>query len=129
MVRRHKIRYIWIPIWRRWDWLRGQSWYYLLASRSLPSFTEIWPSVVYLEYYRFLFKKVEVVDCDFIAVPLIWAVTASRIFYTVTEHFKLTLKTMIFENQIPHLKLMSTFITWEPVRWLFAIIHSGVDPG
>ena len=29
-------------------------------------------------------KKVEVVDCDFIAVPLILAVTASRIFYTVT---------------------------------------------
>ena len=32
-------------------------------------------------------RKVEVVDCNFIAVPLILAVTASRIFYTVTERF------------------------------------------
>ena len=30
-------------------------------------------------------KKVELVYCDFIAVPLISAVTASRIFYTVTD--------------------------------------------
>ena len=30
-------------------------------------------------------KKVELVYCEFIAVPLISAVTASRIFYTVTD--------------------------------------------
>ena len=30
-------------------------------------------------------KKVEVVDCDFIAVPLSLVVAASRILYTVTE--------------------------------------------
>ena len=30
-------------------------------------------------------KKVKVVDCDFIAVPLILAVTPSRIFDTVTD--------------------------------------------
>ena len=62
------------------------------ASRSLPSVTEVWPSVIYLEYCGFLLyrtepsvKKVKVVDCDFIAVPLILAVTPSRIFYTVTD--------------------------------------------
>ena len=32
-----------------------------------------------------LLKKVELVYCDFIAVPLISAVTASCIFYTVTD--------------------------------------------
>ena len=30
-------------------------------------------------------KKVEVVDCDFIAVPLIIVVTPCCIFYTVTD--------------------------------------------
>ena len=30
-------------------------------------------------------KKVEVVDCDFIAVSLMLAVTPSRILYTVTD--------------------------------------------
>ena len=66
---------------RRWDRLRGQSCDNLSASRSLPSITEVWPSVVYFEYCRFLLyrtepyvKKFEVVDCDFIAVPLILAV-------------------------------------------------------
>ena len=64
---------------RKWDRLRGQSYDYLSASRSLPSITEVWPSVVYFEYCWFLpyrtepsVKKIEVVDCDFIAVPLIW---------------------------------------------------------
>ena len=63
-------------------------------SRILLSLTEVWPSVVYQEYCRFLLycikpsvKKVEAVDCDFTAVPLILTVTASRIFYTVTECF------------------------------------------
>ena len=59
---------------------RSQSCDYLSASRSLPSITEVWPSVVYFEYCGFLpyrtepsAKKIEVVDCDFIAVPLILA--------------------------------------------------------
>ena len=79
-------------------------------------------------------KKVEVVDCDFIAVPLILAVTANRIFYTVTDLERPVInpqsasssviwKTMIFENQIPHVKLMSTYITWKPVRQPFTNIH------
>ena len=62
------------------------------ASQSLPSVTEVWPSVIYLEYCGFLLyrtepsvKKGKVLDCDFIAVPLILAVTPSRIFDTVTD--------------------------------------------
>ena len=131
-----------ILICQRWDRLRGQSCDYLSASRSLPSNTEVWPSVIYLEYCGFLLyrtepsikKKVELVYCDFIAVPLISAVTASRIFYTVTDLERFVVipqsasssviwKTMIFENQIPHVKLMSTYITWKPVRQPFTNIH------
>ena len=59
----------------------------------LPSVTEVWPSVIYLEYCGFLLyrtepsvKKVEVVDCDFFGVvPLMSAVTPSRILHTVTD--------------------------------------------
>ena len=123
-----------ILICQRWDRLRGQSCDYLSASRSLPSVTEVWPSVIYLEYCGFLLyrtepsvKKVEVVDCDFIAVPLMLAVTPSRILHTVTDLERSVVipqsasssviwKTMIFENQIPHVKVMSTYITWKPVR-------------
>ena len=79
-------------------------------------------------------KKVEVVDCNFIAVTLILAFTASRIFYTVTDlessviipqsaSSSVIWKTVIFENQIPHVKLMSTYITWKPVRQPFTNIH------
>ena len=67
---------------RRWDRLRGQSCDNLCASRSLPSITEVWPSVVYFEYCRFLLYRTEPsvkiwssrLWCDFIAVPLILAV-------------------------------------------------------
>ena len=143
MIRRRKILYFWrfILICQRWDRLRGQSCDYLSASRSLPSVTEVWPSVIYLEYCGFLLyrtepsvKKVEVVDCDFIAVPLMLAVTPSRILHTVTDLERSVVipqsasssviwKTMIFENQIPHVKLMSTYITWKPVRQPFTNIH------
>ena len=130
-----------ILICQRWDRLRGQSCDYLSASWSLPSVREVWPSVIYLEYFGFLLyriepsvKKVEVVDYDFIAVPLIIAVTPSCIFYTVTDLERSVVipqstsssviwKTMIFENQIPHVKLMSTYITWKPVRQPFTNIH------
>ena len=64
----------------------------MCALQSLPSVTEVWPSVIYSEYCGFLLyrtkllvKKVKVVDCGFIAVPLILAVTPSSIFYTVTD--------------------------------------------
>ena len=143
MICRRKIIYFLtlILICQRWDRLRGQSCDYLSASRSLPSVTEVWPSVIYLEYCGFLLyrtepsvKKVEVVDCDFIAVPLMLAVTPSRILHTVTDLERSVVipqsasssviwKTMIFENQIPHVKLMSTYITWKPVRQPFTNIH------
>ena len=130
-----------ILICQRWDRLRGQSCDYLSTSRSLPLVTEVWPSVIYLEYCGFLLyrtepsvKKVEVVDCDFIAVPLMLSVTPSRILHTVTDLERSVVipqsasssviwKTMIFENQIPHVKLMSTYITWKPVRQPFTNIH------
>ena len=130
-----------ILICQRWDRLRGQSCDYLSASRSLPLVTEVWPSVIYLEYCGFLpyrtepsVKKVEVVDCDFIAVPLMLSVTPSRILHIVTNLERSVVipqsasssviwKTMIFENQIPHVKLMSTYITWKPVRQPFTNIH------
>ena len=58
----------------RWDRLRDRSCNYLSTSRSLPS-------VVYFEYCGFLLyrtepsvKKFDVVDCDFLTVPLILAV-------------------------------------------------------
>ena len=64
----------------------------MCASQSLPSVTEVWPSVIYLEYCGFLLyrtepsvKKIKVVDCGLIAVPLILAVTPTRIFHTVTD--------------------------------------------
>ena len=138
MIRRRKIYTFWrfILICQRWDRLRGQSCDYLSASRSLPSVTEVWPSVIYLEYCGFLLyrtepsvKKVKAVDCDFIAVPLILAVTPSRIFYTVTDLERSVviprsaLSSVIFENQIPRMKLMSTYITWKPVRQPFTNIH------
>ena len=67
---------------RRWDRLRGQSCDNLSASWSLPSITEVWPSVVYFEYFRFLLYRTEPpvkvwssrLWCDFIAVPLILGV-------------------------------------------------------
>ena len=37
-------------------------------------------------------RKVEVVDCNFITVPLILAITANRIIYTVTERFVVILQ-------------------------------------
>ena len=138
MIRRRKIYTFWrfILICQKWDRLRGQSCDYLSASQSLPSVTEVWPSVIYLEYCGFLLyrtepfvKKVKVVDCGFIAVPLILAVTPSRIFYTVTDLKRSVVipqsasSSVIFENQIPHLKLMSTYITWKPVRQPFTNIH------
>ena len=138
MIRRRKIYTFWrfILICQRWDRLRGQSCDYLSASQSLPSVTEVWPSVIYLEYCGFLLyrtepsvKKVKAVDCDFIAVPLILAVTPSRIFYTVTDLERSVViprsasSSVIFENQIPHVKLMSTYITWKPVRQPFTNIH------
>ena len=138
MIRRRKIYIFWrfILICQKWDRLRGQSCDYLSASQSLPSVTEVWPSAIYLEYCGFLLyrtepsvKKVKVVDCDFIAVRLILAVTPSRIFYTVTDLERSVViprsasSSVIFENQIPHLKLMSTYITWKPVRQPFTNIH------
>ena len=142
MIRRRKIYIFWrfILIYQRWDRLRGQSCDNLSASQSLPSVTEVWPSVIYLEYCGFLLyrtepsvKKRKVLDCDFIAVPLILAVTLSRIFDTVTDQRSVVVpqsasssviwKTMIFENQIPHVKLVSTYITWKPVRQPFTNIH------
>ena len=142
MIRRRKIYIFWrfILIYQRWDRLRGQSCDNLSASQSLPSVTEVWPSVIYLEYCGFLLyrtepsvKKGKVLDCDFIAVPLILAVTPSRIFDTVTDQRSVVVpqsasssviwKTMIFENQILHVKLMSTYITWKPVRQPFTNIH------
>ena len=138
MIRRRKIYIFWrfILIYQRWDRLRGQSCDNLSASQSLPSVTEVWPSVIYLEYCGFLLyrtepsvKKGKVVDCDFIAVPLILAVTPSRIFYTVTDLERSVViprsasSSVIFENQIPHVKLMSTYITWKPVRQPFTNIH------
>ena len=62
-------------------------------------------------------KKVKVVDCGFIAVQLILAVTPSRIFYTVSDLERSVViprsasSSVIFENQIPDVKLMSTYIT------------------
>ena len=138
MIRRRKIYTFWrfILICQRWDRLRGQSCDYLSASQSLPSVTEVWPSAIYLEYCGFLLyrtepsvKKVKAVDCDFIAVLLILAVTPSRIFYTVTDLERSVViprsasSSVIFENQIPHVKLMSTYITWKPVRQPFTNIH------
>ena len=62
------------------------------ASRSLPSVTEVWPSVIYLEYCGFLLyrtepsvKKVKVVDCNFIAVPLILAVTPIAAYFILSQ--------------------------------------------
>ena len=94
------------------------------ASQSLPSVTEVWSSVIYLEYCGFLLyrtepfvKKVKVADCGFIAVPLILAVTPSRIYYTVTDLERSVVipqsasSSVIFENQIPDVKLMSMYIT------------------
>ena len=143
MIRRRKIYTFWrfILICQKWDRLRCQSCDYLSASQSLPSVTEVWPSAISLEYCGFLLyrtepsvKKVEVVDCDFIAVPQIITVTPSCIFYTITDLERSVVipqstsssviwKTMIFENQIPHVKLMSTYITWKPVRQPFTNIH------
>ena len=119
---------------------RSKLWLFVFI--SLPSVTEVWPSVIYLEYCGFLLyhtepsvKKVEVVDCDFFGVvPLMSAVTPSRILHTVTDLERSVVipqsasssviwKTMIFENQIPHVKLMSTYITWKPVRQPFTNIH------
>ena len=119
---------------------RSKLWSFVCITKS-SSVTEVWPSVIYLEYCGFLqyrtepsVKKVVVVDCDFIAVLLMLAVTPSRIFYTVTDLERCVVipqsasssviwKTMIFENQIPHVKLMSTYITWKPVRQPFTNIH------
>ena len=61
--------------------------------------------------------KVFLQSQKFIAVPLILAVTPSRIFFTVTDLERSVViprsasSSVIFENQIPHLKLMSTYIT------------------
>ena len=100
---------------------RSKLWLFVFI--SLPLVAEVWPSVIYLEYCGFLLyrtepsvKKVEVVDCDFIAVPLMLAVTPSRILHTVTDLERFVVipqsasssviwKTMIFENQIPHRNL------------------------
>ena len=38
---------------------RSQSCDYLSASQSLPSITEVWPSVVYFEYCGFLLYRTE----------------------------------------------------------------------
>ena len=142
MIRRRKIIYFLtlhpdLPEVRSTE--RSKLWLFVFI--SLPLVAEVWPSVIYLEYCGFLLyrtepsvKKVEVVDCDFIAVPLMLSVTPSRILHTVTDLERSVVipqsasssviwKTMIFENQIPHVKLMSTYITWKPVRQPFTNIH------
>ena len=142
MIRRRKIIYFLtlhpdLPEVRSTE--RSKLWLFVFI--SLPLVAEVWPSVIYLEYCGFLLyrtepsvKKVEVVDCDFIAVPLMLAVTPSRILHTVTDLERSVVipqsasssviwKTMIFENQIPHVKLMSTYITWKPVRQPFTNMH------
>ena len=143
MIRRRKIIYFLtlhpdLPEVRSTE--RSKLWLFVFI--SLPSVTEVWPSVIYLEYCGFLLyrtepsvKKVEVVDCDFFGVvPLMSAVTPSRILHTVTDLERSVVipqsasssviwKTMIFENQIPHVKLVSTYITWKPVRQPFTNIH------
>ena len=124
MIRRRKIIYFLtlhpdLPEVRSTE--RSKLWLFVFI--SLPLVAEVWPSVIYLEYCGFLLyrtepsvKKVEVVDCDFIAVPLMLAVTPSRILHTVTDLERSVVipqsasssviwKTMIFENQIPHRNL------------------------
>ena len=103
---------------------RSKVWLFVCVTKS--SFIHrVWLSVFYLEYCRFLLyrtessvKKVEVVDCDFIAVPLSLAVAAIRILYTFTERSVVIPQSASswFERQT----LKTKFLTYEHVHHIKA---------